>query len=324
MSSGLLALLDDVTLIAKAAAASLDDATAQAFKAGTKSAGVVIDDTAVAPAYVTGLAAKRELPIVIRIARGSLINKMVILLPGALALSVFAPWAVQPILMLGGLFLAFEGAEKVHHWIAPSAHHATETDLSAAPQNAADLARFEDSKVRSAVKTDLILSAEIMAITLSALPESAPVYGKAISLALVGLFITVLVYGAVALIVKADDAGVALARSRSRVVAGAGRGLVKMMPGVLTVLATVGTLAMLWVGGGIVLHSLEVFGLTAPAHLLHAFAAYVGHALPQVAAGVEWGLTALGSGLFGLALGAVLVPLVNRAVMPLIGLLRKT
>ncbi|MBK1636360.1 DUF808 domain-containing protein [Rhodovulum adriaticum] len=323
MSSGLLALLDDVTLIARAAAASLDDASAQAFKAGTKSAGVVIDDTAVTPSYVTGLAAQRELPIVARIARGSLINKLVILLPGALALSVLAPWAVQPILMLGGLFLCFEGAEKVHHWIAPAAHHKTETDISVAPQTPEAMERFEDRKVRSAVKTDLILSAEIMAITLSALPATSPIHTKAIALALVGLFITLLVYGAVALIVKADDAGVAMARSGSRIIAAAGRGLVRIMPGVLTVLATVGTLAMLWVGGGIVLHSLEVFGLAAPAHLLHDIAAAAGHAIPTVGGAIEWLLTALGSGLFGLGLGALLVPVVDKAVMPLVGLIRR-
>ncbi|TCP62885.1 hypothetical protein EV663_101145 [Rhodovulum bhavnagarense] len=323
MSSGLLALLDDVTLIAKAAAASLDDAAAHAYKAGTKSAGVVIDDTAVTPSYVTGLAARRELPIVLRIARGSLINKLVLLMPGALALSFFAPWAVQPILLLGGLFLAFEGAEKVHHWLAPTHRHKTDTDLSAAPQTPAELAQFEERKVRSAIKTDLILSAEIMAITLAALPADIPLVNKALSLALVGLFLTFLVYGAVALIVKADDAGVALARSGSRIVAAAGRALVRVMPSVLNLLSTVGTLAMLWVGGGIVLHSLEVFGLAAPAHLLHEFAVGAGHVFPPIGGAVEWGLTALGSGIFGLALGAALVPVVDKTIMPLVGLIRR-
>lgn len=317
MSSGLLALLDDVALLARAAAASIDDASAQAMKAGTKSASLVIDDTAVAPTFVTGLAAKRELPIVGRIAKGSVINKLVFLLPGALALSAFAPWLVQPLLFLGGLFLSFEGAEKVHHWIFPGKHHAkTDTDLSAAPQTEAELAAFEERKVSSAVKTDFILSAEIMAITLSALPAEASLASKAISLALVAVAITALVYGAVAVIVKADDAGVAMARSGSRFLQRAGRGLVAVMPALLTALATVGTLAMLWVGGGIVLHSLEVFGLDDPAHLLHEAAHALGHASPVLPSAVAWLTGAIGSGLTGLAIGLLLIPVIEKALMP--------
>src|SRR3712207_5140305 len=174
MSIGLIALLDDVVGLAKVAAASLDDVTAQATKAGAKAAGVVIDDAAVTPRYVVGFAAAREVPIVGRIALGSLKNKLLFLLPAALALSLFAPWAITPLLMLGGAFLCYEGAEKVFHALFPHRAHAHEVKVGAAqPGTPEQLQAFEDSKVQGAIKTDFILSAEIMAITLATMPESS-------------------------------------------------------------------------------------------------------------------------------------------------------
>lgn len=206
MSIGLIALLDDVAAIAKTAAASLDDVAAQAAKAGTKAAGVVIDDAAVTPRYVVGFAAERELPIVGRIALGSLRNKLLFLLPGALALSALAPWAITPLLMLGGAYLCYEGTEKVYEALFPHKAHAHESELAGEQ----DAQALEDRRVASAIKTDFILSAEIMAITLAAIPEGN-FWMRAAILAVVGLGITVAVYGTVALIVKADDAGMALA-----------------------------------------------------------------------------------------------------------------
>ncbi len=207
MSSGLLALLDDVVALAKVAAASLDDAATQAVQAGTKAAGIVVDDTAVTPRYVVGFAANRELPIIAKIAKGSLKNKLLYLLPAALALTLFAPWAVTPLLMLGGVYLCFEGYEKVHEWFSGHAHESS----AAAPAAAlSDTQAFEDEKVAGAIKTDFILSAEIMAIALASV--TAPdIFTQAFVLIVVALLVTGGVYGAVALIVKADDAGVALA-----------------------------------------------------------------------------------------------------------------
>ena len=281
MSVGLIALLDDVAGLAKVAAASVDDVIGHAAKAGAKSAGVVIDDAAVTPRYVVGFAAERELPIVARIAKGSLRNKLLFLLPIALLLAFFAAWAITPLLMLGGAYLAYEGAEKVYEWIVP--HHAHAHEAKLVPQ-AADAAALEDEKVASAIKTDFILSAEIMAITLAAITVGG-FWTKAVVLALVGILITLGVYGGVALIVKADDIGVALARSPSESLAGRisralGVGLVRGMPGFLRGLSVVGTAAMIWVGGGIVLHGLEEYGLGGPAHAIHAVAEAARHATP--------------------------------------------
>lgn len=321
MSVGLIALLDDVAAIAKAAAASLDDVIGQAAKAGVKSAGVVIDDAAVTPRYVVGLAAAREIPIVARIARGSLRNKLLILLPIALALSAFAPWAVTPLLMLGGAYLCYEGAEKIYEAVFPHAAHAHEDKPAAA--NAQQL---EDAKVAGAIRTDFILSAEIMAIALAAIPATS-FWTQAAVLAIVGAGITALVYGAVALIVKADDFGVALAANpRKTALAGAGRaigrGLVLGMPGFLRVLAIVGTAAMIWVGGGIVLHGAEEFGFGGPAHFIDAAALAVGAASPVAPGAVEWIAGAFGAGVVGLALGLAIIPLVGRVIAPAARLLR--
>ena len=308
MSIGLIALIDDVVSLAKVAAASLDDAAAQATRAGVKAVGIVVDDAAVTPRYVVGFAAARELPIIGRIALGSLRNKLLILLPAALVLSLFAPWAITPILMLGGLYLCFEGAEKVIEALAPSAT----PEAKAEPVRTVDDAlRQEQKRVSGAIRTDLILSAEIMAITLASVAES-PFWTKVFVLAVVGIAITALVYGVVALIVKADDVGLAMARNGGPVTGPLGRLIVRSMPGLLKALSTLGTAAMLWVGGGIVLHGLEHYGWTGPAHLIHGLAERAGAALAAIGPLVAWLINAAASGLFGLVLGGLIVPVATR------------
>lgn len=313
MSTGLIALLDDVAAIAKVAAASLDDVAAQATRAGAKAAGVVIDDAAVTPRYVVGFAAAREVPIIRRIAVGSLKNKLVFLLPAALALSAFAPWAITPLLMLGGAYLCYEGAEKVFGALFPHAAHRHEEAVGLA---GADPQAVEDAKVRAAISTDFILSAEIMAIALSTIPEASLAMQAAI-LAAVGIGITVAVYGTVALIVKADDAGVALARSGNGAAAALGRGLVRGMPPLLRALGIIGTAAMVWVGGGIIVHGLEVFGLTMLGHAIHRAGHAAGALVPAAEGAIAWLVMAAGAGIVGLAVGLALIPLVERVARPL-------
>jgi uncharacterized protein len=340
LSTGLIALLDDIAGLAKVAAASLDDVVAQSTKAGAKAAGVVIDDAAVTPRYVVGFAAAREVPIVARIAWGSLKNKLLFLLPGALLLSLFAPWAITPLLMLGGAYLCYEGAEKVWHAVAPHGAGRHEAAVLPPPQ---DPKALEDAKVRGAIGTDFILSAEIMAITLGTLPD-VPLWEQAVVLAVVGIGITLGVYGVVALIVKADDAGLAMAagerpvsailgrrsgppsgadRSVRPVTRAIGRGLVIGMPWFLKALSIVGTAAMVWVGGGIILHGLAGYGVPEPEHVIHGAAVAAAGAVPAPAGAVDWLVTAAGSGVAGLAVGAVLIPLVQFVVSPLIGLVRR-
>ncbi|HRE22194.1 MAG TPA: DUF808 domain-containing protein [Rhabdaerophilum sp.] len=317
MSVGLIALLDDVAALAKVAAASLDDVAAQATKAGAKAAGVVIDDAAVTPRYVTGFSAKREVPIVGRIALGSLRNKLAILLPAALLLSYFAPWTINPLLMLGGAFLCYEGAEKVYETIAPESAHEHEACVETISFDATSV---EEEKIASAIKTDFILSAEIMAITLGAVPEQSLMMQAAV-LALVGIGITVAVYGAVALIVKADDAGVYLARIErpgglGDAIRALGRAMVKGMPFLLAALGIVGTAAMIWVGGGIILHGMEIAGVGGPAHFVHALADQAGDMAPVAEDAIEWLVSAALAGAFGLILGCVLIPVVSYVVAP--------
>jgi hypothetical protein len=317
VSVGLIALLDDVAAIAKVAAASVDDVAAQAMKAGAKAAGVVIDDTAVTPSYVVGFSAKRELPIIGKITLGSLKNKLLILLPAALFLSAYAPWAISPLLTLGGAYLCYEGAEKVFEAVAP--HEAHEHEEAVEPV-AMDAKTLEDQKVAGAIKTDFILSAEIMTIALSAV-DSPSLITRASVLAAVAVMITLGVYGAVALLVKLDDLGMALARrgkpgSLRRAL---GLALVNAMPYVLQTLSVLGTAAMLWVGGQIVLHGLETFGVAAPAHFVHEWAQAAAHAAPAWAqTATEWGVSAALSGLFGLALGLALIPAASYVVSPIL------
>jgi predicted DNA repair protein MutK len=313
----LIALLDDVAALAKVAAASLDDVAGQAAKAGVKAAGVVIDDTAVTPGYVIGFAAKRELPIVGKIAVGSLRNKILILLPAALLLSYFLPWIITPILMLGGAYLCYEGTEKVVEAVLPDRaheHEARTESVALSPKT------FEDEKVASAIKTDFILSAEIMAITLAAIPAGS-VVTQALVLAVVAIGITAAVYGVVALIVKADDVGLALARNEQPSVAGRisralGRALVLGMPILLKLLSAVGTAAMIWVGGGIVLHGLEVYGPPQIQHAVEGAAEAVASLVPGLGPVLEWTTIAAISGFIGLAIGGVLLPVVEFVVSP--------
>jgi uncharacterized protein len=311
--SGLLALLDDVAAIAKVAASSVDDIAAAAAKAGTKAAGVVIDDAAVTPKYVHGFSADRELPIIWRIALGSMKNKLIVLLPGLLALDAFAPWAITPLLMLGGAYLCFEGAEKLVHMFAPHADHTVEEDF-----DTKDPAHLEEEKVAGAIKTDFILSAEIMTIALATI-ESPSFWMQAITLAVVGTFITVAVYGAVALIVKMDDVGLHMAATgRTSGGRALGRGLVLAMPKLMAFLSTVGTAAMLWVGGNIVIHGLEVTHLWAwPYATIHHIAEAAAHAVPAAQGFVEWLVTAALDGVFGLILGLILIPVATRVIGPL-------
>jgi predicted DNA repair protein MutK len=305
MPSGLTALLDDVAGIAKLAAASLDDVGAAAGKASSKAAGVVIDDTAVTPCYVVGFTPDRELPIIWKIALGSLRNKLVLLLPAALLLSAFAPWAITPLLMAGGAYLCFEGAEKLIEALSGETHE-PET-----PEEIESAAHLEQEKVSGAIRTDLILSAEIMAIALADV-STEPFVTRAVVLAVVGMLVTVGVYGVVALIVKMDDIGLHLAKRGSRPVQALGRGLVKGMPHLLSALSIVGTAAMVWVGGGIVLHGLEQFGMGALPHMLHHWAVAAGHAAPAIGGGIEWLVSATGSGIFGLILGSAIAFAVHR------------
>ena len=316
--SGLLALLDDVAGIAKVAAASIDDVAGQALKAGAKAAGAVIDDAAVTPKYVHGFQPARELPIVGKIAWGSIKNKIVILLPLALLLSAFAPWAITPLLMIGGSYLCFEGAEKVWHLIRPAGYHGADM-----PAEAGNPVHLEEQKVAGAIKTDFILSAEIMTIALAAI-ETTSLWEEIAVLAAVAVLITAAVYGAVALIVKADDAGLHLAReARLAPTRALGRGIVRFMPWFMKALTIVGTAAMIWVGGSIVIHGLEEFGWGGIGHWIEDHAEDAAHAVEPAAGAVHWAVTAFFDGIFGLILGLLLIPVAHYAITPLMGLFRK-
>ncbi|MFC6592835.1 DUF808 domain-containing protein [Deinococcus lacus] len=299
MSGGLIALLDDVAAIAKLAAASLDDVGLAATKVGVKAVGVVVDDTAVTPSYVTGFTPDRELPIIWRIAGGSLRNKILIILPALLALNYWLPQAISPILMLGGAYLCYEGAEKLYEAITGG--HAGESG----PDETLTGRAREDFMVSGAIRTDFILSAEIMVISLGEVADMGLLQLAMVLLA-VAFAITFLVYGVVALIVKMDDLGLRLAR-RPGPSQAVGRALVRGMPHVMSVLSVVGTAAMLWVGGHIVLAGLEKFGYGAPIHVLHDLEHAAAHALPAVGGLVTWLVETLGSALVGLVVGAVLV-----------------
>ncbi len=300
MPGGLVALLDDVSVIARAAAASVDDVGIAASKAGSKAAGVVIDDAAVTPSYVTGFTPDRELPIIYAITKGSLVNKLLILLPAALLLSAFLPWAITPILMLGGLYLSYEGAEKVLEKLGGAKHGETLEDPIT------DFAKFERDRVKGAIRTDLILSAEIMAITLNEVATETLVTRAGV-LAIVGIGITFVVYGAVALIVKMDDVGLHLAKKTSTAAKSVGKFLLAAMPRLLVALSFIGTVAMLWVGGGIVLHGLEVLGIHGPVDMQHAIQHSVEAATGVLGGVLGWLSGAIASGIFGLILGAIVV-----------------
>lgn len=305
MASGLVALLDDVAAIAKLAAASIDDVGAAASKASMKAAGVVVDDTAVTPGYAMGFSPERELPIVAKIAVGSLKNKFFFLLPGALLLSAVAPWLVTPILMIGGSYLCFEAAEKIIEAFT------THEDAADHPEELAQSsAEMEKEKVSGAIRTDFILSAEIMAIALSQVADRS-IGVQAAALVVVALAITLGVYGVVGLIVKMDDIGVHLAARSKPSVQALGRGMVRTMPIMLDGLAKVGTAAMLWVGGGIIVHALHEYHVPGVADFVERVTNAAG-SVPGIGGAAAWVASALISGVVGMALGGLIALIVHR------------
>ncbi|MET3963012.1 putative DNA repair protein MutK [Marmoricola sp. OAE513] len=312
MSAGLFGLLDDIAALARLAAASLDDVGAAAGRASVKAAGVVVDDTAVTPQYVSGVASNRELPIIKKIAIGSLRNKILFILPAALLLSQFAEGLLTPILMVGGTYLCFEGAEKVWerlHQTWGSGHHQTIEETAQNFEGDA-AAEAEKTVISGAVRTDFILSAEIMVIALNEVSHE-PFVSRALILVVVALGITALVYGVVALIVKMDDVGLHLAGKSSAAVQKLGRGLVTAMPRLLSVIATVGVAAMLWVGGHILLVGLDDLGVHGPYELVHHLQHEVEHAVSFGAAVLGWLTNTIGSAILGIAVGAVVVVIMH-------------
>ncbi len=314
MSGGLAALLDDIAAFAKLAAASVDDVGAAAGRASAKAAGVVVDDTAVTPRYVHGFTAERELPIVKQIAKGSLVNKLVLILPAILLMSWLVPWLMTPILMAGGAFLCFEGAEKL--WEKVTGHQGHEQPVATMG------ADHEKKMVAGAIRTDLILSAEIMVISYNEV-RSEPFWQRAAILVVVALLITVLVYGVVALIVKMDDVGVALTQRESATAQRIGRGLVAFMPKLLAALSIIGVVAMLWVGGHILLVGLDELSgtlgqawLHAPYGLVHGLEESAAHAAGPLGGLVGWLVNTAGSFVAGLAVGAVIVAVLHVLPFP--------
>ena len=301
MSAGLFGLLDDVAALARLAAASVDDIGAAAGRATAKAAGVVVDDTAVTPQYVHGIAAERELPIIKRIAIGSLRNKLLFILPGAMLLSQFVPWLLTPILMLGATYLCYEGAEKVWGWIRGHEHHVAAT--TGTGEDA------ERQMAAGAIRTDFILSAEIMVIALNEV-EDQPFLPRLIILIVVAIVITAAVYGVVAAIVKMDDIGLSLTQRKSRFGQRIGRGLVAGMPKLLTALSAIGTVAMLWVGGHILLIGTDELGWHAPYSLVHHLEGFV-HDVQGVGGVLAWLVNTAASAAIGLVVGAVVVAVVK-------------
>lgn len=310
--SGLLALLDDVAAITKIAAASVDDISANAARAGTKTLGVIIDDAAVTPKYVVGISASRELPMIGRIALGSLRNKA-FLIPALLLLDYYLPVAVTVLLMLGGAYLCYEGAEKIWHKIMPAKPH--ENDQS---EEIKDPTVLEESRVSGAVKTDFILSAEIMTLALSMI-ETRSLWVELVTLCLVAIMVTVLVYGVVAVIVKLDDFGVLLVKKgRFDLTRSFGRWVVRSVPKLLWLLTVIGTAAMLWVGGSIFIHGMHELGIQEPFGRIQALANMVADMLSSgLSGGVNWFITALADGILGFVLGSLLILTVSKMFVPI-------
>lgn len=311
MAGGLAALLDDIAALAKLAAASVDDVGAAAGRASAKAAGVVVDDTAVTPQYVQGFTADRELPIIRRIAIGSLRNKLLFIVPAALLLSQFLPWALTPLLMCGGAYLCFEGAEKLLEALGMShgeerrEHHAVAQGEELELPAAMDSAEHEKTMVSGAIRTDFILSAEIIVIALNEVAKE-PFATRTAILVVVALVITALVYGVVGLIVKMDDVGLGLAQRDSATAKRLGTNLVKAMPVVLRVLSTVGIAAMLWVGGHILLVGIDDLGWHAPYDLVHHAEEWARDALGAVGGAAAWTINTLASALLGVLVGGLL------------------
>lgn len=306
---GLVALLDDISVLAKGAAASLDDVSVAVGQAGSKAAGVLIDDAAVTPSYVTGFSPARELPIIWKITKGSLKNKLIFLLPGALLLSWFLPQAITYILMLGGTYLSFEGAEKVIEKLGGEKHGKTLDDKITDP------VKFEQQRVSGAIRTDLILSAEIMAISLNEIANyTDSFWSRAVALAAVAIAVTFVVYGAVALIVKMDDVGLHLAKQESEFSQSVGRFMLQAMPWLLKALSAIGTVAMLWVGGGIILHGLGDLGFHGPADWAHGVQHSVEAATGPLSGILGWATYATISAIVGLLLGLVVVFVLHKVL----------
>jgi uncharacterized protein len=304
MSAGLFGLLDDVAALARLAAASVDDIGAAAGRATAKAAGVVIDDTAVTPQYVHGITADRELPMIKRIAIGSLRNKLLFILPAALLLSQFVPWLLPVILMIGATYLCFEGAEKVWGRFTGSGGHDHAAPTAAVGEDA------EKQMTAGAIRTDFILSAEIMVIALDEVADQ-PFWSRLIILIVVALVITVAVYGVVAIIVKMDDVGLSLAQRSSRFAQKFGRGLVAAMPKVLASLSAIGTVAMLWVGGHILLAQSDKLGWHAPYGVVHAVEEDAHHAVDGVGGLLAWLVNTAASAVLGLIIGTIVVAVVH-------------
>jgi predicted DNA repair protein MutK len=302
VSAGLFGLLDDVATLARLAAASVDDVSAAAARASAKAAGVVVDDTAVTPQYVHGVLAERELPIIKRIAIGSLRNKLLFILPAALLLSQFLDWMLTPILMVGGTYLCYEGAEKIWERITGHDHH---------EQAAGELGPDEErSMIAGAIRTDFILSAEIMVIALNEVASESFV-PRAVILAVVAVGITVLVYGVVAAIVKMDDAGLLLTQRKTRAAQRLGHGLVKAMPRLLAVISVVGIAAMLWVGGHILLVGTDDLGWHWLYETVHHWEEDVHHAVAGVGGVLGWLVNTAASAVIGVVVGAVAVAVMH-------------
>ncbi len=304
MAGGLAALLDDVAALAKLAAASVDDVGAAAGRASVKAAGVVVDDTAVTPAYVQNLAADRELPIIKKIALGSLRNKILFILPAALILSAIAPLLVEIILMVGGTYLCFEGAEKIYHRFAHAEHDVVELPTVMQGPDA------EAKTIKGAIRTDFILSGEIMVIALKEVLDE-PFVQRAVILVVVALVITAIVYGVVALIVKMDDVGLSLAQRDSGSSQRIGRLMVDAMPKLLSGLSIVGTAAMLWVGGHILIVGAHELGWHTPYDLVHDLEGAVAD-ISGIGGVLAWLVNTAISAVVGLAVGAIVVAVVSQ------------
>ena len=307
MPSGLVALLDDISVIAKAASASIDDVAGAAGRAGTKTAGVVIDDAAVTPSYVTGLSPARELPIIWKITKGSLKNKLLFLLPAALLLSEFLPQAIIWLLMIGGAFLCYEGAEKVMEKLGAAKHGATLED------EITDPVTFENERVGGAIRTDFILSAEIMAIALNEVAGETLVM-RGIVLAVVAIAVTVAVYGAVGGIVKIDDLGLYLTKQASEARQAFGRFLLRFVPKLLAALSIIGTLAMLWVGGGIIVHGTHEVGFHAIYDVVHGAEYAVKGATGALGGVLGWFTYASLCAVLGLVLGGIIAFVLHKVL----------
>lgn len=300
MAGGLVALLDDIAALVKVTAASLDDIALGAGKASTKALGVVVDDAAVTPQYVAGISPKRELPIIWKIAVGSIRNKLLIILPVALLLSYFAPWALTPILMLGGAYLVFEGAEKLLEALGWIKHHAATDEGNE---------RDEKTIIGSAVRTDLVLSAEILVISLNEVAHE-PFWMRTAILVVVAILMTVVVYGVVGLIVKMDDIGLHMASKPRKLSKKIGRGLVKGMPIVMSILSKVGVVAMLWVGGHLLLVGMDELGFHAPYGFVHHMEVLVRDATGQAGAVLGWLVNTAFCCLAGFIIGSVITVII--------------